>query len=124
MREIKFRMWNSCGDKSRFLYSFQALECMNQQQLGIYNHEKDGCAFEQYTGLKDKNGKEIYEGDILSRTINPRNGKPYNIIETVEYCNFVDDEYNYHVSGFNLSAYSEEFEIIGNIHENSELINA
>lgn len=121
MREIKFRMWNSCGDKSKFLYSFQALECMNQQQLGIYDHEKDGCAFEQFTGLRDKNGKEIYEGDILGGCIGL----------VVHWCNKC---HGFQLTYPNEGCFScngdvfinefekEDFEVVGNIHENPELL--
>jgi len=69
-REIKFRAWavTSFGDNDEPLY-----EMLNPDRLALFEYglladllkSKEACIFMQYTGLKDKNGKEIYEGDQL-----------------------------------------------------------
>lgn len=62
MREIKFRAWDKINNKYTQNTKFGNFDYSNTLN-GIF--EDENFIFEQITGLKDKTGKEIYEGDIL-----------------------------------------------------------
>jgi uncharacterized phage protein (TIGR01671 family) len=125
MREIKFRAWHNVQNK------MLSDEEINQFWLNVfkYNGDEEGCTFMQYTGFKDKNDQEIYEGDIVyfndfsyDRTgghvgDNILNGKVYFdsgmwLIETAKgHYSLCDSILN-----------DEELEIVGNIYQNKELL--
>jgi hypothetical protein len=66
MREIKFRAWNESLKKysKPFGLGDNVLNYTNEEGLGTIKSLTNEIV-DQYTGLKDKNGKEIYEGDVL-----------------------------------------------------------
>lgn len=79
-----------------------------------YQDQLNKFVFEQCTGLKDKNGKLIYEGDIVSVP------EFYNDIPTGKTRRH---KVSYKHAAFNIySVNTEHLEVIGNIHENSELL--
>lgn len=128
MRTIKFRAWDK-GEKKMVIHpSLWTMDLNGGLFYGNAKMTKDDNVFDypitimQFTGLLDKNGKEIYEGDIVVliceqscgygiRRQNPR------IIEWKEQLNSI---------GFNLGLgrYKKggKYEIIGNIYENPELL--
>ena len=112
MREIKFRAWLYDPDNiTDGWYEYRAYPMLNGEVWfdgDIADLNQGGILLEQYTGLHDKNGKEIYEGDIIST--GRWSGKVFMRIG----CWYVE---NYAELG-----YLQSPEIIGNIHENPELL--
>ena len=126
-REIKFRMWNKAGEYSRMFYKTdEVMECLKQQiEFNVdgksgYDHEGDGSAFMQYTGLKDKNNKDIYEGDIVQGYENGIKIGTDEIVFKNGRFNFKDtpSDLVYWIYSFGV----KEIEVIGNIHEHPQLI--
>lgn len=125
-REIKFRVWDKdlkkmhiCGENQHDSISFSYLE----NEAHYYNLQ-NGCGSStdgsgtyelmQYTGLKDKNGKEIFEGDVVKCF------KIHNsIVCMAEYA------WGLKTKTLGFIPFSEiygHFEVIGNIYENPELL--
>ena len=119
MREIRFRIWSPIKDQ--MVYSDLKRDEMNLTTAVAYHntHPEKGHLM-QFTGLRDKNGKEVYEGDVISDHIG---------IGDVEYPeNVAAFRVNYRngqakwLLDYNLPGEFESIEVIGNVHEHPELL--
>lgn len=145
MREIKFRVWdekckkmfysdfdkNTHKESNNYRFNFYENGCLIFE---IYDFNVvDGVVHEdwitldnvmQYTGLKDKNGQEIYEGDILKlqdrlvRVVWLKGGATFDT-KFIKYTKDIE-----HRMGFcEVDNYSwHRYEVVGNIYENPELV--
>ena len=114
MRPIKFRAWDS---SDREMIVFDEGEGEGYEKLGQFFSDNFGCKMLQYTGLKDKNGKEIYEGDVVRSYNDYWDGcKSLDLI-----CWWGDGEWSF--GGHPWCEVGEEkCEVIGNIYEHPELL--
>lgn len=115
-REIKFRAWHK--EKKRMIDASLAYWLRIGAETGIDPFDK--CEWMQHTGLKDKNGKEIYEGDILRKY--HCNIESLGELKTDGMQWWMEDKLS-KSNWENMDITSGKFcEVIGNIYENPELI--
>ena len=119
MREIKFRAWDA--EEKNFI-CFDALDGILSKCDETYR-QRCVCKFEQFTGLHDKNGKEIYEGDVVRITAFEDDGDIF--IHRI-YWDDVSASFKTYgrTDGWDITVTPESTEVIGNIHENPELLEA
>lgn len=131
MRELGLRAWSI---KKRKYLDIDTLYCANGKVCGVVCggvvYDTEDVVLEQDTGLEDKNDKKIYEGDILAQTLidDPFTKKypTYVVCWDEKFLSWTLKD----VSGddgndTDLHFFIEEWkkcEVIGNIHENKELL--
>lgn len=134
MREIKFRAWDREYEKMTYFddedyeYSPPIVSRLDQvfkkdsnyddYEDFEYNDITDSVELMQFTGLHDKNGKEIYEGDIVKSFF----------VDTDEAGNeiykyyIIEVKYDEVLCSYKIDKFMN-LEVIGNIYENKELLN-
>ena len=125
-REIKFRIWNSLNDTmtypDRYCFDWSWFGVSTEHYLddsaGVYPIDESVYKLMQFTGLQDKNGKDIYEGDIIRD-----NEYILIIVWDNTYCSFCLDRKGWmYRHWFGESCDPKDCEIIGNVHQNPELL--
>lgn len=130
-REIKFRAWD--GSKMHHegvvMYLGEAwIEKLSFESDKILLESTNPCVHMQFTGLLDKNGKEIYEGDILEFETPGGTRRPYVEYQSdlaafvLDYWKKGKQESRGDFLHEVVEGIENEVEIIGNVHENPELL--
>ena len=138
-REIKFRCWDKDAERwlsDEFLIDASGVLCENECMT-----MRGDFVLEQYTSLKDTSGKEVYEGDIV-RWDDASGGKTWRVAEVIAEpghftfriipsqcvgC-FKDEPHSHRfpLGSFiycpDIGEYGNIMEVIGNIHQNPELL--
>ncbi|WP_149710781.1 YopX family protein [Campylobacter concisus] len=122
MREIKFRAWDTQAEEILYgvEHTYDGYK-VPMPSFGALLDCPDFYVVMQYTGLKDKTGKEIYEGDIVHfKTLRSKeyigevksyeDAASFFVVAKEHYMECLDDVY--------------ELEVLGNIYENKGLLNA
>lgn len=141
-REVKFRVWNN----GQFNY-FTIGDTFSETSLTMYDyHCENGRNFERYTGISDKNGKEAYEGDLKRWKFDNHDwificywseidcGFRWKLVKHNEKQDLTDDTqihydtekdfYDYVIKSNQRDHGMDQWsEVIGNIHQDSNLLN-
>ena len=121
-RKIKFRAWDNNSKKMLDNVTIGTIEVFDNDKNIVV--KSSYCNFMQYVGLEDKNGREIYEGDIVDFNIwGDKHFKGVVVNEYggifVKYKDCEDEEKGYLAD---IVASDDEFEVLGNIYENPNLL--
>ena len=124
MRAIKFKVFNTRLKKMSEPF---AIEDLLSCEVALLHDSSiaDEIIWIEYTGLQDKNGKEIYEGDIVECKVMPDRNldywghKPPRYIISWGESGFIFDYYG---NWWGVPSSTQDWEVIGNIYESKELL--
>lgn len=125
MREILFRGKRKDNGEWVQGYLYRSSEKLNpfimlKSEKGA-SYEVNADTVGQYTGLTDKNGTKIFEGDIVDFSKRPDNGDYGTVIYDADETAFGIEYYNIY-RGLGENYYPKNIEVIGNIYDNPELL--
>lgn len=117
-RGIKFRWWVKHSGR---MFGPEDIYWLTDATEPNGRYNPDNVTFMQYTGLKDRNGKEIFEGDLIRNKSGRICRVDWHQFSGAWDATVVNSKGN-HLS-FITSGWPRHIEVIGNIHENPELLN-
>ena len=117
-REIKFRAWDKHHNSMEYINDLYWFE-----ENGIHDFNDDNYIFMENTGLKDRNGKEIYDSDIVKVTW----GSGKIVFYEVKYCgslgyHYLRDTKNKEDDDIICIYDYSQMDVIGNVFDNPELL--
>ena len=122
MREIKYRAWDIKTESMRDVLVLDWANGLIDLSGGIIERRPHEVILMQYTGLKDKNGVEICEGDIVETVYNGEVFAGVVVYDLSEVDFKVTDGKEKYGRNFQYLAGNDENEVIGNIYETPELL--
>ena len=110
MREIKFRVWNTI--KKKFSIDPEDYVAGHNSEMGLITINSEFYIAQQFIGIKDKNEKEVFEGDLLK----------YDNNKYLVEVRWTHEGHDHHPAWIirNLHTQWGDFEVIGNIFEDAE----
>ena len=137
MREIKFQfiykgLPHSAENKEfnwhKKVYSIETLISERLSEICDVHNTCELIAVREFTGLTDKNGAEIYEGDLIRNDVGRVAAVYFHELTAQFDCTFVSDDLSIgnpatdRSYGFNTFLWDRSVEVIANVHENPELL--
>jgi uncharacterized phage protein (TIGR01671 family) len=121
MRKLKVRAWDKVNKEMTLNDSFYELQKWNRTEKELNDFE-----LVQYTGLKDRTGRDIYEGNLLNVNVPTNSGcddwRIKEVVYSKRFCRFEFRGKLIEIEIDMLRFYGNRSEIIGNIYENPELL--
>lgn len=100
------------GKREKYIIPFEIQECFDDGDIRVHAYEVDPDTVGEFTGLQDKNLKDIYEGDIINNRV---------VVWSEDFAEYVlNDNIGCYVGDLCYSAVFHE--ILGNVHDNPELL--
>lgn len=120
-REIKFRAWNSVTKEMEQVTQINLKNHYVQttfNKIGYSYGQPDDVIVEQFTGLKDKNGKDVYEGDLLKIKY------PFSDNDEICEVKWSNSDAGFIIGNFQFWKVVPKSVVVGNVHEDKDLLEA